>query len=210
MLRRSHRRRPPVPVWVAVALLVVAAGAVGTAAVVRDPWLLRATVAALALVVVGDAILMYRVRRTLRRTHVRLAGVNSALAQVESRAARQQIVHREEVATLNRRLEFVQTQLREVTGASLHAAAVLAELLRNNVYLADAADAAAATAEDATPSDDVADDAESPDSPEEHGGSTVVQVWPSVDDAPTVVDLVRWDQLRRVADEPAAKGRRPA
>lgn len=189
----------------AVALLLVAAGAVGTAAVVRDPWLLRATVGALAFVVVVDAILMYRVRRMLRRTQVRLAGVNSALARVESRAARQQLSHHEEVATLNRHLDLAQTQLREVTGASLHAATVLAELLRNNVYLADAPSAPAATADDAR-----TDDAESQDSPAERGGSTVVQVWPSVDDAPTVVDLVRWDQLRRLTDEPATKGRRPA
>ncbi|HEX6444868.1 MAG TPA: hypothetical protein VF053_07275 [Streptosporangiales bacterium] len=208
MLRRSHRRRPPVPVWVAVALLLVAAGAVGTAAVVRDPWLLRATVAALAVVVVVDAILMYRVRRMLRRTQVRLAGVNSALARVESRAARERIGRQQELATLNRHLELAQAQLREVTGASLHAAAVLAELLRNNVYLADGASAPAGADE---PDPSAGDgDAESQDSPGERVGSTVVQVWPSVDDAPTVVDLVRWDQLRRMTDEPATKGRRPA
>jgi hypothetical protein len=208
MLRRSHRRRPPVPVWVAVALLLVAAGAVGTAAVVHDPWLLRATVGALAGVVVVDAILMYRVRRMLRRTQVRLAGVNSALARVESRAAREQINQRQELATLNRHLDLAQAQLREVTGASLHAATVLAELLRNNVYLADGASAPAIADEPVTAAED--GDAESQDSPDERVGSTVVQVWPSVDDAPTVVDLVRWDQLRRMTDEPATKGRRPA
>lgn len=190
----------------AVALLLVAAGAVGTAVVVRDPWLLRATVAALALVVVVDAILMYRLRRALRRTQVRLSGANSALARVESRAVKQQLSHVAEVASLNRHLELAQAQLREVTGASLHAATVLAELLRNNVYLADTAPAPAAADDDTPP----ADNAESQDSPEEQAGSTVVQVWPSVDDAPTVVDLVRWDQLRRMTDEPATKGRRPA
>lgn len=194
------------PVWVAAALFLVAAGAVGTAAAVRDPWLLRATVAALALVVVVDAILMYRVRETLRRTQVRLGRVNSALARVESRAAKQQLGHDQEVATLNRHLDLARTQLREVTGASLHAATVLAELLRNNVYMADAPRAAATTVDDAPPGDD----AESQHSPRGRGGSTVVQVWPSVDDAPTVVDLVRWDQLRRMTDEPAGKGRRPA
>lgn len=192
----------------AVGLFLVAAGAVGTAAVVRDPWLLRATVAALALVVVADAILMYRVREMLRRTHVRLGRVNSALARVESRAAKQQLSHHEEVAALDRHLDLAQAQLREVTGASLHAAAVLAELLRNNVYLADATPAPDVTADGVAGTD--SDDADSRHSPEPGTGSTVVQVWPSVDDAPTVVDLVRWDQLRRIVDEPAAKGRRPA
>lgn len=207
MLRRSHRRRPPVPVWVAVALLLVAAGAVGTAAVVHDPWLLRATVAALAVVVAVDAYLMYRLRRTLRRTQVRLAGVNSALARVESRAAREQIRQGQELATLNRHLDLAQAQLRDVTGASLHAATVLAELLRNNVYLAGGESVAEV---DQTVTADEDGDAESQDSPEERVGSTVVQVWPSVDDAPTVVDLVRWDQLRRMTDESATKGRRLA
>jgi hypothetical protein len=209
MLRRSHRRRPPVPVWVAVALLLVAAGAVGTAAVVHDPWLLRATVAALAVVVVVDAILMYRVRGVLRRTQVRLAGVNSALARVESRAAREQIGRQRELATLERHLDLAQAQLREVTGASLHAATVLAELLRNNVYLAEGRPESVAEV-DRTLTAAEEGDAESQDSPGERVGSTVVQVWPSVDDAPTVVDLVRWDQLRRMTDESATKGRRPA
>lgn len=207
MLRRAHRRRPPVPVWVAVALLVVAAGSVGTAVVVRDPWLLRATVAALALVVVVDAVLMYRVRRMLRCTQVRLAGVKSTLARVESRAACQQLARDREVAMLERHLDLAQAQLREVTGASLHAATVLAELLRNNVYLANTPPAPEPAVRETVTA---GDDAESRHSPEAGPGSTVVQVWPSIDDVPTVVDLVRWDQLRRIAEEPAAKGRRPA
>lgn len=209
MLRRSHRRRPPVPVWVGAALFVVSAAAVVTALVVRDPWLLRGTVAVLTAVLLVNVWLLRRMRRMLRRAQVEAAGTSSALARAETRASQELLRRDHEIARLDGELETASAQLAVVTGASLYAATVLAELLRNNPLLnvTESGDGASEPAADVADGDlDV--DADSADAA---ASSTVVQVWPSIDDAPTVVDLLRWDQVRRMTDEePKVGDRRPA
>lgn len=187
----------------AVVLIVSAAAAVVGSAVVRDPWLLRGSVAALAVVAVVNALLLRRMRSILRRAQVQVAGSASALARSETRAGRELLARDHEIGRLSGELDVASARLVEVTGASLYAATVLAELLRNNTLMTTDTDIvdATATAESDDDAEDVANKAAS---------STVVQVWPSIDDAPTVVDLLRWDQVRRLTDEPLAEGQRPA
>lgn len=190
-------------------MFVVSAAAVGTAIAVREPWFLRGAVVALAAVVLVNVLLLRRMRRMLRSAQVEAAGTNSALARAETRASRE-LLHRDhEIARLDGELNVASAQLVEVTGASLYAATVLAELFRNspllNVAVSDIAPTEAANA--VADGEDTADE----DSPAKAASSTVVQVWPSIDDAPTVVDLLRWDQVRRMTDdEPVVGNRRPA
>ncbi|MQA04578.1 MAG: hypothetical protein GEV07_18315 [Streptosporangiales bacterium] len=196
------------PTSAAAVLVVVAAAAVGTAAVFQDHWVLRGAVAALAGVVVLGGLLLRRVRRMLRAAQVEAAGGSVALARAESRAGQELLRRDLEIARLNGELGTSTARLREVTGASLYAAAVLAELFRNNPLLSGTADEQSVADEGESPAE--AADEPTEDSVTDSASSTVVQVWPSVDDAPTVVDLLRWDQVRRMTDKPALDSRRPA
>ncbi|MGH3322134.1 MAG: hypothetical protein ACRDN9_18570 [Streptosporangiaceae bacterium] len=225
MLRRTHRRRPPVPAGVMVALLVAAVVAAAVAAVARDPTVARGGIVAVVAVVGVEAALVFWLRRRLRRGDLRFAQVSSAVARAERLGVREVLRRERRIAQLCLRVDTLQTRLDEATSASLYVATVLATLDRANRAAIEAepdgeaeavADAGGNAAERAS-----ADEVAEPDAGEQLDTKNVaaiaiapasgpmVQIWPSLDDAPTVVDLLRYEDVRRAVDEgdAAASGR---
>ncbi|MGH3094967.1 MAG: hypothetical protein ACRDMV_03075 [Streptosporangiales bacterium] len=207
---------------VMVALLVVALAAAALAAVARDPWVARAGVAVVTAVIGVEAALVFWLRHRLRRTDLRVAQVTSAVARAERFGAREVLRRERRIAQLCLRVDTLQERLDEATSASLYVATVLATLDRANRTVEQEADPEAdAGADETEQATDEISEAGPGDAGEELDTKNVaaiaiapasgpmVQIWPSLDDAPTVVDLLRYEDVRRAVDEEdaAASGR---
>lgn len=205
-----------------VALLVVAVAAAALAAIARDQWVARAGIAAVTAVVGVEAVLVFWLRRRLRRTDLRFAQVTSAVARAERLGVREVLRRERRIAELCLRVDTLQARLDEATSASLYVATVLASLDRANRAATkpepDAepeAEPAAEAAEQAAEQAPEADAGEELDTKNvaaiaiAPASGPMVQIWPSLDDAPTVVDLLRYEDVRRAVDEEdaAASGR---
>lgn len=215
MLRRTHRRRSPVPLWAVIALVLVALAAALIATLGDDPWLVRAAIAVLTAVVVVYARLLCWLRKRLRAADLRLSHTTSALARAERHGVREVFRRERRIAELCLRIDTLQQRLDAATTAGMYVATVLASIDRGGrvtlgYAVTDPADTPAeqpAVAEEQTDEPVVEHVAEEADArsvaalairPTE---GPHVQIWPNVDDAPTVVDLFRPEDVRRAAGE---------
>lgn len=199
MPRRNHRRNPPFPLWLECILAVVGAGAVLAAVVAPTVWPARGAVGVVALVAVAEALLLRRFDRLLHDAYVQVARAGGALARAEAQGRAELRRRESEVTQLGAEVGLLRSRLARVTAANTYAAAVLAELNRRGGRLAGEDDAQPAAIPIADPQSGDADRDDRTEPAADAASSAVVQVWPSVDDTPTVVDLVRWDQVRRLA-----------
>lgn len=210
-----------------VALLLVAVAAAIVAAVARDAWVAGAGIAAVTAVVGVEAVLVFWLRRRLRRTDLRFAQATSAVARAERVGVREVLRRERRIAQLCLRVDTLQARLDEATSASLYVATVLATLDRASRAAAEqepegeAVPDAGDDATEQTVEPPVAEPQAAEPEVEELDTKNVaaiaiapasgpmVQIWPNLDDAPTVVDLLRYEDVRRAVDEgdAAASGR---
>lgn len=207
MAEARHRRSPAYPRWVAPAALGPVGVLLAAAAVTGRPDLLLvaalAAYAAALLVAIVLGLAERGAHRTLARERADLAA---------DLAARQAAWAAERAAAVERLASLVESQAVLIANQATRVSE-----LEARVTALDAAAAAALTVDAAEPAEPAssAEPAESASSARPAVAAEWTELWPDLGDAPTVVDLLAWEQHflhRPAAHSPAtpATERRPA